>query len=307
MGTVFLAAYLDLATWFVFVVLLAMAGVGLIMKTNGWPRPPLILGFILGPIVEQNLQSALSIYGLRGVLTRPIAIGIFLFLIVSVVTLLRMQSSSPQVVVAGGEEDALVGSDIGRVDQGSVAPAGGGTTGSGLADLAAPETFVPRWRDSLLGRENLAPLFFIVVAVAFMIPSFGFNSEARLVPLSTSLALLFFSLYVLIKQTVTGHAQQGEIMDLGMRSTEMDGALRSGAMIAGLFGLFFVLAGLIGIQYAAVVFSTIGPVVFLEGRLRWISALTSGGFVFLFSEFIMFQILGVIWPDPYILSWLGLV
>lgn len=87
----------------------------------------------------------------------------------------------------------------------------------------------------------------------------------------------------------------------------MDGALRSGVLIAGLFGLFFLLAGLIGIQYAAVLFSTIGPIVFLQGRLRWISALTSGGFVFIFSEFIMFRILGVIWPDPYILSWLGLV
>jgi TctA family transporter len=307
MGTVFLAAYLDLATWFVFVVLLAMAGVGLIMKQFGWPRPPLILGFILGPIVEQNLQSALSIYGLRGVLTRPIAIGIFIFLIVSVVTLLRMQSSSPQVEVDSDvEEEALIGSNVGRVDQDSGAPAGGGT-GEGAADPGPPEASAVPWRSSLLRHENLAPLFFVVVAVAFMIPSFGFNSEARLVPLSTSLALLFFSVYVLIKQTVTGHRQQGEIMDLGMRSTEMDGALRSGSMIAGLFGMFFLLAGLIGIQYAAVLFSTIGPIVFLEGRLRWISALTSGGFVLIFSEFIMFRVLGVIWPDPYILSWLGLV
>lgn len=308
MGTVFLAAYLDLATWFVFVVLLAMAAVGLIMKQFGWPRPPLILGFILGPIVEQNLQSALSIYGLRGVLTRPIAIGIFIFLIVSVVTLLRMQSSSPQVEVKDdGEEEALVGSTVVHGDQVSADPMGGGVPGPGTPGPEAPVTSVPRWQDAVFRHENLAPLFFIAVAVAFMVPSFDFNTEARLVPLSTSLALLVFSLYVLVKQIATGHAQQGEIMDLGMRSTEMDGALRSGAMIAGLFGLFFVLAGLIGIQHAAVLFSTIGPIVFLRGRLRWISALTSGGFVFVFSEFIMFRILGVIWPDPYILSWLGLV
>jgi hypothetical protein len=270
----------------------------------------LILGFILGPIVEQNLQSGLSIYGLVGVLTRPIAIGIFIFLIISVVTLLRMTSTtSPQIEVAAeGLEGALEGPDAGFMDQEpDTLAVRGEAAESRDVDVGMVTAAPPRWRDSFMRHENLAPGFFIVLATAFMIPSFGFNPEARLVPLSTSVAVLLFSLYVLIKQTVQGHTPEGEIMDLGMRSTEMDGALRSGLMIAGMFGLFFLLSGFIGIQYAAVVFSTLGPIFFLEGRLRWISALISGGFVFLFSEFVMFRILGVLWPDPYILDWLGLL
>jgi polyphosphate glucokinase len=59
-------------------VSLAMVGaftiLGVFMKRYGWPRPPLVLGFILGPIIERNLQTALGFHGAVGVMTRPVTI-----------------------------------------------------------------------------------------------------------------------------------------------------------------------------------------------------------------------------------------
>lgn len=313
MGTVFLAAYMDLSQWSVYVILLALAGVGLLMKQFGWPRPPLILGFILGPIVEQNLLSALSIYGGPvGVLTRPIAIGLLVFMVISVVALLRLTSSSPQVE----PEPAVVGAEPGATteEDASGAGPGGSDRAVGIDDnVESPETSVgsdqkatASLRDRLLHFDNMAPLFFMVITAATGIVSLGFPTEARTLPLAASLTVFGLSTYQLLKQVMKDHAPQGEIMDLGMRSTEMEGAGRSGLMILGLVGLFFLLAGTIGLQWASVVFSTLGPVLFLEGRLRWISAAISGGFVFIFSEFVMFRILGIIWPEPFILTWLGI-
>lgn len=319
LGTVFLAAYMDLSEWFVFAILLAMALLGLLMKRYGWPRPPLILGFILGPIVEQNLLSGLSIYGFVGVITRPVALGIFAFLIISVVTLLRMTSASPQTVLAaqvpvGEIGDPGMDRDSESIDH-SAGLAGEGSETNNMHEsdlpnaasaLASTATVDQRaWRSRFLLESNLGPVLFIVVATGFAINSLSFPTEARTLPLSTSIAVIGFSLYVLAKQLAKGDGSSGEIMDLGMRSTGMDGSVRSGMTIAALFAMFIFLAGIIGLQFASVVFATVGPLLFLEGRIRWTSAFISGSWVFVFSEFIMFRVLGVIWPDPFILEWLG--
>jgi TctA family transporter len=302
MGTVFLAAYMDLSEWFVYVILLSMTFMGLLMKRFGWPRPPLILGFILGPIVEQNLLSALSIYGGPvGVLTRPIAMALLVFLIISTITLLRLTSRSPQVEL----EPAAVGADAGVSDQSGIGES------NDVAETPTPGSEgktagTHTLRDRLLHVDNLAPLFFMGFSAVFGIIAIGFPTEARTLPLATSIVVFTLSTYQLLKQVIRSHAPQGEIMDLGMRSTEMEGSGRSAMMIAGMILGFFVVAGFIGIQWASVLFSTVGPILFLQGRMRWISSVISGGFVYIFSEFLMFRVLGIIWPDPFILQWLGL-
>lgn len=53
--------------------LIALGGVGYIFKLAGWPRPPVILGFILGPIMETNLDLSYQAMQLRW-LERPIVL-----------------------------------------------------------------------------------------------------------------------------------------------------------------------------------------------------------------------------------------
>ena len=59
------------------VVVLAFGGVGYLMVRVGWPRPPFILGFLLGNLVETNLYISVMRYGANW-LYRPKVVIIFL-------------------------------------------------------------------------------------------------------------------------------------------------------------------------------------------------------------------------------------
>lgn len=71
---VFMGAWMsgsDMGDW---VTLLAFGALGYLMKESGLPRPPLILGFILGPIMENALFITNQAYGGGAWLLRPICI-----------------------------------------------------------------------------------------------------------------------------------------------------------------------------------------------------------------------------------------
>jgi TctA family transporter len=68
---VFLASYQVTAQFGNLLTLLAFSFLGWIMKRFGWPRPPLILGFVLSPIIENYLFISLQAYG-GGWVARPL-------------------------------------------------------------------------------------------------------------------------------------------------------------------------------------------------------------------------------------------
>jgi len=64
-------------------IALALLGVGLlgyIMKAAGWPRPPFILGFVLGPVLENAMSITWQSYTVMEVVTRPTVIGLVIVL-----------------------------------------------------------------------------------------------------------------------------------------------------------------------------------------------------------------------------------
>jgi len=63
-----------------FVIMLIFGGVGHLMVRFGWPRPPFILGFVLGDLAEVYLYTATSRYGASWLL-RP---GVIILFIVAV-------------------------------------------------------------------------------------------------------------------------------------------------------------------------------------------------------------------------------
>ena len=97
----FLSAYQASEGWSGIVVMLLFTPVGLAMKAFRWPRPPLILGFILGSIIEQNLQSALSAYGAIAFVTRPVTVALIAITVITVLILLRVEGKgeSPKPMV----------------------------------------------------------------------------------------------------------------------------------------------------------------------------------------------------------------
>jgi TctA family transporter len=75
MPIVLVATFQATRSWGDLYFLLAFGMLGWIMKRLGWPRPPMVLGFVLGPIFERYMFLSDQIYGARW-MARPIVIGI---------------------------------------------------------------------------------------------------------------------------------------------------------------------------------------------------------------------------------------
>ncbi|MEE8279777.1 MAG: tripartite tricarboxylate transporter permease, partial [Alphaproteobacteria bacterium] len=73
---VFVGAFQGSRQWGDIYALVLFGVLGWIMKRLGWPRPPLILGFVLGDIVERYLFISVQRYGADWLL-RPVVIVMF--------------------------------------------------------------------------------------------------------------------------------------------------------------------------------------------------------------------------------------
>lgn len=64
------------------VAVLSIGVLGWWMKRSGWPRPPLLLGFVLGHIIERYLFISVKAYG-AGWILRPLVVAILLITLVT--------------------------------------------------------------------------------------------------------------------------------------------------------------------------------------------------------------------------------
>ncbi|MBM3607486.1 MAG: hypothetical protein FJX29_03390 [Alphaproteobacteria bacterium] len=89
--------------------LLVFGVIGIIFKSASWPRPPIILGLVLGPIMENNLDLSLQVLG-WGFLVRPLVIAMIVILALSFAwefrRLYRMRKQGPAPAGLQGESEA---------------------------------------------------------------------------------------------------------------------------------------------------------------------------------------------------------
>ncbi len=81
---VFMGAWLGGASIGAWISCAVFGVIGYIMKTAGWPRPPVILALVLGQILERSLQISTRIHEGYGWLSRPIVIGLLVVIIVTI-------------------------------------------------------------------------------------------------------------------------------------------------------------------------------------------------------------------------------
>ena len=195
-----LSAFLETRHWSAIAIALGFAVLGLLMKQFRWPRPPLILGFILGELIEQNLISAINLYGVMGVLQRPLTIGLVITAVFIAVFFARY----------GAKENPGVKESL---------PGGA------------------HWRWTW---HNLFPLFFALVAAAFVWMATGFKPLAAAFPIVLgSLVIAACVVQIVINSRGGGN---GAVLDLGMLSTGVADQTRSALILLGLIA-GFVLAG----------------------------------------------------------------
>ncbi|MFH1087045.1 MAG: tripartite tricarboxylate transporter permease [Chloroflexota bacterium] len=89
-GIIFIGAVQASQSWGDILVLLGLGVLGWIMKQYGFVRPPLLVGFVLGPLAERYLWIAQQRYGLEW-LTHPSVIVIGLMTAVSLWASIRYQ------------------------------------------------------------------------------------------------------------------------------------------------------------------------------------------------------------------------
>jgi putative tricarboxylic transport membrane protein len=86
---VFMGAWLGSASIGAWLSCAVFGVIGFFMKRGGWPRPPLILALVLGPILERSFQISTRIHEGPGWLARPIVIVLMLIIFATVFLAIR--------------------------------------------------------------------------------------------------------------------------------------------------------------------------------------------------------------------------
>ena len=288
-------------------VVLAVGGLGLAMKWHGWPRAPFLLGFILGPIIERNVFTALQIGGVSYFVSRPYAMAI-LFISVVFASYLWwvMGAASREFSKATAEivsDPALASSEPASAPEPLPAPSTGGAAGA-VAAASTWRTVAAYWRWEFLLLLVLGGWTAFVV----LWESIGYTDEkAQLVPIWAGFAFLLVLIAISVDSVRRAHKKRAEVFDIGMRTGNDASAVRALLPIIGWIAGFMLLAGTIGFKYATVIF----PVVFINANMDWhgkkrLWSLIPAAFG-AFVAFVMLDgFLHVIWPETFVLSWLGL-
>jgi len=175
MGVVYIGAFEANRSWGDLVALLAFGLLGWLMKQNKWPRPPLVLGLVLGDSIERYMFISVERYGFTW-LWRPVVAALLILALIGLIRPLiqdiRRQGGFARLwrpVVAGLLILALIGlvrpliQDIRR--QG------------GLAKMAAS------FQAPTFKLSQLFTVFFIAVIATMVIAALPWHFSAKLVPL----------------------------------------------------------------------------------------------------------------------------
>ena len=271
-----LAAFVDTTSWRGIQIALGVGVMGLFMKRYNWPRPPMILGFILVDVIERNHFNAVSIHGYPEALSRPITIVILLIAIGVSVVLFRSVRRMERETEISVEETAIESS-----------PA-------------------PGWKARLLNAHVLIPLV-VMAGVGLLLSDHLQNpvqERWRFTTYPFWLSVIALGLLgVELVRGLRGRPHPSTIMDLGLVSSGMEGARAAALRMLGLFALLLLVGTTVGLRWGVLAFALAGPVVLLRGHGRWLMALIAGAIVGTFIVVFLDNVLFMIYPKPFIREW----
>jgi putative tricarboxylic transport membrane protein len=285
-------------------VVLSVGALGLAMKWNGWPRAPFLLGFILGPVIERNLFTSISIGGFSYILSRPYAMSILAIAIVFASYLWWVMGKATKQMA---EATALMTGDV------TSAPLATADQGQAIAEATNPATRrgVAVWqRIARHWQWEYATILVLGTWAGFVVlrESLSFTDEkAQLVPMWLSIAFLLVLLAIVVDSIRKRGKEAEHIFDIGMRTGTDASAVKALLPIFGWIAGFILLGGSIGFKYAAVIF----PLLFINANLDWrgkrrLWSLIPAGFAAFVSFVMLDGFLHVIWPERFVLKWFGL-
>ncbi|MBT4702512.1 MAG: hypothetical protein HOB79_15690, partial [Rhodospirillaceae bacterium] len=99
-GLIFFAAFQATREWGDLIMLMALGTLGVYMKRFGWPRPALLIGYVLSTRVETSIYHTITTYGLS-FLSHPIVIILIVLTLISIVAAIRYKPNTSKITDDG--------------------------------------------------------------------------------------------------------------------------------------------------------------------------------------------------------------
>ena len=275
-----LAAFQDTRDVSAIGIVLGGAVLGMLMKRYRWPRPPLLIGFILGSIIEKNITDSVALLGWEGTFTRPLFIVLLVLAIAIGALFTKFMSGG---MTTPGMEDMPVRAPAGE------APG-----------APARRRWHWRWRE-----EHIFTVGVMLVLGYAIWESTTFAYLSKWFPMSIAIMGLGLCAVQFVREGLG--AETGEIMDIGIRSRGMEGARSAGLIFLVMLLSMLLMTGLMneGLKWGAVVIATLGPMLMMQNRTGVIGGIVSGVTILILNLLFFDFALAVIWPTPFILDWLS--
>lgn len=312
-------------------VIALMGAIGLAMKHFRWPRPPLVLGFVLAEPIEENLFTAVNLFGPWGIVTRPVTIIMAVISILVVWRLLRSMHRTDEFVETNIHPTAPAeGTTPARVSDGdqpadTVVPArtavavGAGsaeaheagapaaldqaeqrpltTQDSGSVQVKSRGRIALRWRS-----EHWVALAFTVGGLYVLYTSLSYDRlAAKLLPSLMAGAIALTAGAHLLTLIFSRRTKHEDVLDIAMRSVGMEGARKAALQLGGLLAMYGLLTYAVGIQYSGLAFAIATPLVLMKGRVRFLTAAISAALFWLFVTGIGDYLLNIRWPHGWLI------
>ena len=221
-----LAAFQDTRDVSAIGIVLGGAVLGMLMKRYRWPRPPLLIGFILGSIIEKNITDSVALLGWEGTFTRPLFIVLLVLAIAIGALFTKFMSGG---MTTPGMEDMPVRAPAGE------APG-----------APARRRWHWRWRE-----EHIFTVGVMLVLGYAIWESTTFAYLSKWFPMSIAIMGLGLCAVQFVREGLG--AETGEIMDIGIRSRGMEGARSAGLIFLVMLLAMLLMTGLMneGLKWGA--------------------------------------------------------
>lgn len=260
---IYLGAFAEKNAFEDMIVVLFFGGLGWIMEKLQWPRPPVLLGLVLGPLAENRLFLASDNYGMAWT-WRPGVLIIFAITLIGIIY---------PIIKKKWEEKAT-------------------------ETPAAPVETVPKTAFRF-DRRVLFTLCVIVLLALALWQSRNFGTRAGLFPWVIGTPTLLLALFQLAKD-LRGHRKTSAPLFEGEAAVSPELATRRTLVVIGWTVGFFIAIWLLGFSYAVPL--TMVLYLKLAGREKWTTIAIMTFCTWLFFYLLFERMLNVPFPDGLIFS-----
>jgi TctA family transporter len=277
LSLVYIGAFEGRRQWGDFLLLLCFGLIGWAMKHCKWPRPPLVLGFILGTVIERYMFISIQRYGFDWML-RPIVIVMFALSVFGL-----MRSFLQDVRAHGGIGNMLSGFGAARLGPANLLPA------------ALLLLFAAMLAQSLDWGIEAKIIPIIVGSGAILFGALTLANDVFRKPVPRIDAGV--GVRSEIEQKAGAVAQQKMHMDIESHIAHLPAAIKltRGAIFFGWMAAFLVSITAIGLIATVPIF--IVAYMRLEGRERWSLTLPMAAAMTLFIYVLFDRLLAIPWPQ----------